>query len=144
MSDSSSTSPQFQDVSELMHSLLSNPDSLSKISKIIENYTSSASGDNSPPADNLDVQKETTNNTFKESKELSSNSSPTFQNSTKPENPFGMLSFLSSEKLQSLAFKDEQIALLLAIRPYLSEHRKELIDSFISFSKITKLLKNIS
>lgn len=147
MSDSTPIQEQSQDTSNLISSLLSNPESLSKINEIIKKHTSSANRDNSPLVNDYnDISSEDTENIGKNGVN-NDNNSPTSQNQTSQEsnqNPLGIFSFLSSKKLESLTFKDEQITLLLAIRPYLSEHRKELIDSFINFNKITKIFKNLS
>ena len=144
-SDAIDQSPN-QDVSSLLSTLLSSPESLSKIVDIIAKHTKEENRDFSPPNQQNSQTTSNISNIFDEIPHKSEDASTTSQNEIKehtPENPLDFLSFLSSEKLSFLAIKDEQIALLLAIRPYLSEHRREVIDAFIKISKIAKIFSSI-
>ena len=147
MSDSTPIQEQSSDPSNLISTLLSSPESLSKINEIIEKHTSSINRDDSPlSSDHSDISSKSADNINKNDIN-SDNSSTTSQNQASQEsnqNPLGIFSFLSSKKFESLAFKDEQITLLLAIRPYLSEHRKELIDTFIKMNRLGSIFKNLT
>ena len=143
-SDTIDQSPN-QDVSSLLSTLLSSPESLSKIGDIIAKHTKEENRDFSPPNQQNPQTTSNISNIFDEIPHKSEETSTTSQNEIKehtPENPLDFLSFLSSEKLSLLAIKDEQIALLLAIRPYLSEHRREVIDAFLKISKIAKIFSS--
>lgn len=147
MSESSSVKEPSSDLSTLLSSLLSSPDALSKISEIIDRHTNSQNGDIPPQDNDLSVDNDNNIQIADSNTSISKDISPTSQNQEKEspsENPLGFLSLLSSEKLGSLSLKKEQINLLLAVRPYLSEHRRELIDGFIKFSKIAGIFKNLS
>ena len=143
-SDAIDQSPN-QDVSSLLSTLLSSPESLSKIGDIIAKHTKEENRDFSPPNQQNPQTTSNISNIFDEISHKSEDTSTTSQNEIKehtPENPLDFLSFLPSEKLSFLAIKDEQIALLLAIRPYLSEHRREVIDAFLKISKIAKIFSS--
>ena len=144
-SDTIDHSPN-QDASSLLSALLSSPESLSKIGEIIAERTKDKNRDFSPPNQQLSPNASNiSNNTNDISNDLK-NVSTTKENTnedTAPENSLNFLSFLSSEKLNFPTIKDEQIALLSAIRPYLSEHRREVIDAFIKISKIAKIFSSI-
>jgi hypothetical protein len=143
-SDAIDQSPN-QDVSSLLSTLLSSPESLSKIGDIIAKHTKEENRDFSPPNQQNPQTASNISNNFDEIPHKSEDASTTSQNEIKEhtsENPLDFLSFLSSDKLSFLAIKDEQIALLLAIRPYLSEHRREVIDAFLKISKIAKIFSS--
>ena len=147
MSDTSQSPSSSPDITDILSSLFSNPDSLSKIGDIISKHTSSESRDN-PPQEDVFFNK-IPNDTLNNNIDISSLNTefPTNQNNTQQafkENPLDFLSLFSSEKFRGLAIKDEQIALLCAIRPYLSDHRREMIDGFIKLGKIAKIFQNIS
>ena len=135
------------DVSGLLKSLLSNPEAFSKMSNIISNLASSANSTNPPQSnDNNGVNEELADN-IENNTTNSKEYSPTFQNQdvtnilTKiPE----ILSKISSVKAEDSIATKQQIALLLAIKPYLSEHRKELIDTFIKMNKFGAIFKNLT
>lgn len=134
-------------LAELFGSLISNPSAIAKIGEIIEKAAGSQSGDNSPPNSNnlSDTQGNTSN---KENISASIDSHiPTFQNS-ESNNILSKLpsiiSKLSSSKDEFSIATKEQIALLLAIRPYLSERRKELIDTFIKMNRLSNIFKNLT
>ena len=135
------------DVSSLIGTLISNPDSLSKMSEILAKATSSMQSGESPPSEEFSANSEadkTTNDNFTQNSE---NSTPTFQNSDAGEIISKLphiLSKLSSVKAEDSIATKQQIALLLAIRPYLSDHRKELIDTFIKMNYLGAIFKNLA
>ena len=135
------------DVSSLIGTLISNPDSLSKMSEILAKATSSMQSGESPPSEEFSANSEadkTTNDNFTQNSE---NSTPTLQNSDAGEIISKLphiLSKLSSVKAEDSIATKQQIALLLAIRPYLSEHRKELIDTFIKMNHLGAIFKNLA
>ena len=135
------------DVSGLLKSLLSNPEAFSKMSNIISNLASSANSTNPPQSnDNNGVNAELADN-IENNTTNSKEYSPTFQNqdvtNILPKIP-EILSKISSAKAEDSIATKQQIALLLAIKPYLSEHRKELIDTFIKMNKFGAIFKNLT
>ena len=107
------------DLSSILSSLLSNPDAISKVNGIISQYTSS-DGEN------------------KAASETAPSESAEPPSETKIPDLLSLIS--SSAPTQN----KEQTALLLAIRPYLSPHRRELIDGFIRMSKLTDIIKKLT
>lgn len=135
------------DVSGLLGSLLSNPEAFSKMSNILSNLTSSTNSINPPQSnDNNGVNEELADN-IENNTTNSKEYSPTFQNqdvtNILPKIP-EILSKISSAKAEDSVATKQQIALLLAIKPYLSEHRKELIDTFIKMNKFGAIFKNLT
>ena len=135
------------DVSGLLKSLLSNPEAFSKMSNILSNLTSSTNSINPPQInDNNGVNEELADN-IENNTTNSKEYSPTFQNqdvtNILPKIP-EILSKISSTKAEDSIATKQQIALLLAIKPYLSEHRKELIDTFIKMNKFGAIFKNLT
>ena len=135
------------DVSGLLGSLLSNPEAFSKMSNIISNLASSANSTNPPQSnDNNGVNEELADN-IENNTTNSKEYSPTFQNQDVtdilPKIP-EILSKISSVKAEDSIATKQQIALLLAIKPYLSEHRKEIIDTFIKMNKFGAIFKNLT
>lgn len=147
MSESTTENRNSMDFSSLVGGIISNPDALSKMTDIISKLGLNASGANSP----LEAEKanKSTNDEVNSSEKdvLSSTNSSTSNNfeanniiSKMPD----ILSKISSIKGENSIIDKKQIALLLAIRPYLSEHRKELIDTFIKMDKIGAVFKNLT
>ena len=144
MSESTSQSP---DVATLLASMMSSPESLSKIGEIISKHTNREEWDSAPQVMGESTTSVGNDGEFNRSSTTFEDNRPTDQNSkneSQGDNPLNFLSFFASEKFTSLALKDEQIALLLAMRPYLSKHRRELIDGFIKLQKIAGIFKNLS
>ena len=132
------------DLSSLLTSLLSNSDALSKMGDTIAKYTN---GDNSPPNNNNSDNIENANATNDDISDKSESTFPTFLQSEN--NPMAtklpeLLSLLSSKSSSNNPASKQQIALLLAIKPYLSNRRQELIDSFIKISQFSEILKKIT
>ena len=135
------------DLSSLLGAMLSNPEMLSKIGNIISKIGNTETSTNSPPTSNNAENIETVTTPNKENSNNFEASSPTFQNHNN-ENIVSklpdILSKISSSNADISAENKQQIALLLAIRPYLSEHRKELIDTFIKMNRLGSIFKNLT
>lgn len=132
------------DLSSLLTSLLSNPDALSKMGDTIAKYTA---GDNSPPSNNNSDNIESIATTSNNNLDKSESKSPTFlqsENNSMATKLPELLSLLSSKNSSNNPAAKQQIALLLAIKPYLSNRRQELIDSFIKISQFSEILKKIT
>ena len=147
MSESTTENRNSMDFSSLVGGIISNPDALSKMSDIISKLGLN-SGNTNPPPETQKVENNTNNTTnLNEKDALSSDTFPTSHNfevnSIISEIP-DILSKISSVKGENSIIDKQQIALLLAIRPYLSEHRKELIDTFIKMDKIGAIFKNLT
>jgi hypothetical protein len=102
---------------------------------------------NSPPNnENAEDNQENLNN-LEEKPTNNEPSHPTSQNleigALLSKMPQILSQFSSKNSEESLATK-QQIALLLAIRPYLSDRRKELIDTFIKMNKLGVIFKKIN
>ena len=147
MSEANPNSSSAQNVSSIISSLLASPETLSKISDVISKYTSTQNDGNPPPeAQNSEELEELIDNTDEKYSD-SYNNAPTEQVFKNGDFPFDFTKIVSlfgsgidGQKPQN----KEQIALLLAIRPYLSPRRKELIDSFVKFSRLGAFLTTIN
>lgn len=147
MDEKAEKSPQSFDVSSLIGTLFSNPEALSKIGNIISKIGESENNTNPPQSINyLDNNADNNENNSNYS-EQTNTSSPTFQN-IEHENIVSklpdILSKITSSTAENSVENKQQIALLLAIRPYLSEHRKELIDTFIKMNRLGSIFKNLT
>lgn len=134
-------------VPSLIQSIISNPEAISKIKDIISKIDLSAIGNNPPLTNDFSEINQDNQQINENIAPDNSNSSPTFKNfeandllSKMPQ----ILSKLSSHKEENSIATKEQIALLLAIRPYLSEHRKELIDTFIKMNRLGSIFKTLT
>lgn len=131
----------------MLSSLLSNPEMLSKLNETLSNLSLPRNETNSPlSTDNSTI---INNNSSQDSNNSTENetSSTTFQNSINtdfaqklPE----ILSLISSKGLQKSFISKQQEALLLAIRPYLSERRCELIDGFMKLGRLGEILSKLT
>lgn len=135
------------DLSTLLSSLISNPEILTKMGSIISNLNNTQNSNNSP----LDSNNQGSNGDFEENNGNNSstinNISPTFQDfnlETILSKMPGILSEISSSKDENSLVTKQQITLLLAIRPYLSERRKELIDTFIKMNKLGAIFQKFN
>jgi hypothetical protein len=147
MTESMGEAKASTDLSSLLGSLISNPEALSKIGEIISNATSTQEGDNPPHSIKIESNLEDSSSQIEETSTINKGVSPTFQNSNSNDILLKLpkiLSKLSSEKGENSIATKQQIALLLAIRPYLSEHRKELIDTFIKMNRLGAIFKNLT
>lgn len=119
--------------------LLSNPEAISKIGSVISKYTTSENRDISPQTDIFEGNHK---DYFDVSNNKSTNpevATPTLQNQEGGESA----SVSNTKKKESRANENDQITLLLAIRPYLSDKRKEMIDTFVRLSKMGHIFKNL-
>ena len=66
-------------------------------------------------------------------------------NSTSPPPIPDMLSAIAPlmSKKDTDPHKDDRMALLTALKPYLSQERRQIVDYIIQFSKIGDLMKNV-
>ena len=135
------------DLQTLISGLISNPEALSKISNIISQIEVKENSPLSPTNDEILSNNQENSNHFQEENTESSISSPTFTNfdisnfiSKMP----NIVSKLSSASSENSIINKQQIALLLAVRPYLSERRKELIDTFIKMNKLGAIFMNFT
>lgn len=148
MTDKQDDKAHSPDVSSILSSILSNPEAITKIKESISKYAQEPSGENSPPGE---ISEDNNKEIGKENNDVETNndgSSPTFQNfqgldiSQKLPELLSALGSLGGGK-GSLINK-QQSALLLAIRPYLSEHRRGMIDTFLSMSQIGEIFKKLN
>ena len=147
MTESIGEAQASNDLSSLLGSLILNPEALSKIGEIISNATSVQNEDNSPHSPQKENNSEETPPQIDNSTTNIKAIPPTFQNPNSNDILLKLpkiLSKLSSEKGENSIATKQQIALLLAIRPYLSEHRKELIDTFIKMNRLGAIFKNLT
>jgi hypothetical protein len=147
MSETNSNTNTSPDVTTLISNLLSNPETLSKISTVLSKYTQQENGDNSPPTnDNSEnfADNENKKDTNIANKDINSPTEQIFNNTQIPFDLTKIASLFSGGINPRESQNKEQIALLRAIRPYLSPRRQELIDNFIKFSNLGTLLKNFN
>ena len=147
MSESSHENNNLKDLSTLFSSLVSNPEIMSTMGNIISNLSANQNDVTPPLNDNFQGNNENSNENNENNIVNNEENSPTFQNFD-PSDILSkipnILSNFSSTKAENSIATKQQIALLLAIRPYLSERRKELIDTFIKMSKLGAIFKNLT
>ena len=147
MSEEKSPPPQGIDLSGILGALLSNPEALSRVGKIISDHVSTdetGKTDNPPPdSDNteeINTNFSTNPDISTENKESTATSQLFELGNALPK----LLSVLSSSGDAPSQKNKEQIALLSAIKPYLSPRRRNMIDSFIKVSRFGELFKNFN
>ena len=147
MSDTTEENKGGVDLSSLLGGLLSNPEAINKIASILSNVNLNSIGINSPPNSDLSTNNDNSNEDTGNQESNNESSSPTFQNidtekilSKMPQ----ILSQISSNKCEESLATKQQIALLLAVRPYLSSNRRELIDAFVKMSRLGAIFKNLT
>lgn len=147
MDNDTSTNNQPSNITEMLGQLLSKPETIEKIGDIVSRYAKNDNGLSSPPSsENAENNNTAPTNAPTSLKEIR-DSSPT--NSTSENLDFlkilpAFSSLLSPKNPEISAASNQQKALLLAIRPYLSERRRELIDTFITFNKLSEIFKNLT
>ena len=146
MSVDKDQSTTFPNLASVVSNLISSPETMSKIKNILENIEPSKDSNNPPPYTNTSSDIEDNSDKSQNNIVDSSDYSPTFQNidignfiAKMPD----ILSNLSSLKPENSIANKQQINLLLAVRPYLSERRKELIDSFIKINKFSSIFMSL-
>ena len=147
MDEKAEKPPQSFDLSSLIGTLFSNPEALSKIGNIISKIGESENNTNSPQITDYSANNANNNENQSNYSDKSNAPSPTSENiehnnivSKLPD----ILSKITSSTAENSVENKQQIALLLAIRPYLSEHRKELIDTFIKMNRLGSIFKNLT
>lgn len=135
------------DLATILGGLMSNPELTSKMGEILSGLSSAKKDDNSPPSDENSSNNTTDKEETMDVSQKGDISFPTFHNSDMgnilaklPQ----IISNLSGEKDENSLASKQQIALLLAIRPYLSQRRQELIDTFIKMNRFGAIFKNLS
>ncbi len=147
MSESGIIEGHSQDISGTLFSFLSNPDAIGKLSGILSKYTNASDSTNSPQGEDFSKENDTSDTQSNENIAVSSTSSPTNKNSSNLNLGLDfskIASILGGNSPEKAQKNKDQITLLLAIRPYLSPRRQELIDSFIKINHIGEILNKIS
>ena len=127
--------------------LLSSPEIIGKLTSVISQLSSSGNF-HIPPLDT--DNKPTLNDTPTTSDHISDNTSDNI--STSETNDISsilskipnIISLFSDNKQGSTILDSNQKALLNALRPYLSERRRELIDLFIKMDRFGSIFKTIA
>ena len=135
------------DLSGVLSTLLSSPETLSKLSGILSKFTAEANGDSSPLDSGLSNNVGADDTPEDENQAVVNSSLPTKAASATPDSSVDfskIASLFSSINLPQKSKNSKEIALLLAIKPYLSPRRKELIDGFIKLSSFSEIFKNFS
>ena len=143
MAENNEINPSPSPLSEL----LSNPEIIGKLTSVISQL--SASGNfHIPPLDT--DNKPTSNDTPTTSDHISENTSDNISTSDTSDISSilskipNILSLFSDNKQSSSILDSNQKALLNALRPYLSEKRRELIDLFIKMDRFGSIFKTIA
>ena len=146
MSEDMEQNTNSKDLASIVSGLISNPNIISKINNILDNIDTASNSNNSPPSNNISSNEKESENDNSNIHVNPNDYSPTFQNldignfiSKIPD----ILSKLSSASNENSIVTKQQINLLLAVRPYLSERRKELIDSFIKINKFSSIFMSL-
>lgn len=147
MSEAADSRASGFDFSALISNLISNPETLSKIGDIVSKIGVGESSSTPPLSNSNTVNSSSISTTISNISEYNENTPPTFQKednenfATKlPE----ILNKITESNQENSTENKQQIALLLAIRPYLSDHRKELIDTFIKMNRLGSIFKNLT
>ena len=147
MSENTEENMSTPDLSSLVGGLLSNPETISKLASILSNLNFNNIDNTPPPDNNISQDSENISDNQSNNQDNNEGSSPTFQNAdankilTKiPQ----IMSQISANKCEESIATKQQIALLSAVRPYLSDHRKELIDTFIKMNRLGAIFKNLT
>ena len=138
----SATSP-----TDIISAILSNPETVSKLSGILSKFASNENSISPPLEDNFLSNNATSTVSNDENFTTSSTNSPTEEQSSNSISGIDfskIASIFSMLKAPPNAKNNRQIALLLAIKPYLSSRRKELIDSFIQITNFSEIFKNFT
>ncbi len=146
MSESIDNQPISSQGESDLSSLLSNPQTLSKISDILSKHgivSESENRDNSPQINNLKEQ-EVSNNDIPNNNEHLSPTSSNLDNSDILGKMPMILSLFSSTGGENSMLNKQQNDLLCAIRPYLSTRRQEVLDSLIKFERLGAILKKLT
>lgn len=144
-SEAKSTVPP--DLSAMLLNMLNSPDAMAKISSVLSVLSNPSIANAPPPSEENTANTDSTPDTNSQNLKENSTPSPTFSNSELgdisqklPE----LLSLLSAQKSRQNTASTQQISLLLAIKPYLSPRRRELIESFIQINRLGDVLKALS
>lgn len=147
MPENTEETKNIPDLSTLFNTLISNPEAMAKISGTISKFIQSESdvvppqSKENPPSDDIISPSDEENNANDvENPPTSTNSDFTDALSKLP----SLIRKLSTPSTESSFADKQQIALLLAIRPYLSPHRKELIDTFIKMNKFSAIFMSLN
>lgn len=147
MENDKDKAPDTNELSGLLGALLSNPSSLSKIRDIIAAHVDSENGTSPPPIEEISVQNSNIDTLSGENLPENEGVSPTF----KSEGGFDISNLLplisslgASDDAKKISQKNKQTALLCAIKPYLSERRRTLIDSYIKFTQLSGIFKDLA
>lgn len=147
MNEEKSSPHQGADLSGILGAILSNPEALSRVGKIISDHISAdetSNASNPPPVANNTEDFDTNIPTNSSDNTNNENNNNTFQPLDLGDTLPKLLSLFSSSGGAPSQKTKEQIALLTAIKPYLSPRRKDLIDSFIKMSRFGAILKNFN
>ncbi len=147
MSEANENLSPAPDLSGVLSSLLSNPGALSKLSGILSKFTAETDGNNSPLDSNLTKDINTRDALDDKNQTDKDDLLPTEAASSNPDTSLDfskIASIFSSINLPKTSKNNKEIALLLAIKPYLSPRRKDLIDSFIQITNFSEIFKSIN
>ena len=142
MSEEGFNNGNSSNATSVLSSILSNPAAFSKMSEIIAKHTNASNRDISPQdvqiQSNIEVSETISEDSSVSSKELSPTLKEESSNESS-ENSSNILSIFSSLGNNNSSKNDKQTALLLAVRPYLSKRRQELLDTMLGLEKIGKI-----
>jgi hypothetical protein len=130
-----------------LSALLSSPEIMEKFTSVISQLKNGGDFANPPPSNNNSTATNDNSTTEEHNFSNISAESPTFDTidpSSILANIPKVLSLLSDDKHSSSFLDPNQKALLNALRPYLSEKRRELIDLFIKMDRFGSIFKAIS
>lgn len=146
MSESIDNQPISSQGESDLSSLLSSPQTLSKISDILSKHgivSDSENRDSSPQINDLKEQ-EVLNDDIPDNNEHSSPTLSNIDNSDILGKMPMILSLFSSVGGENSMLNKQQNDLLRAIRPYLSTRRQEVLDSLIKFERLGAMLKKLT
>ena len=131
----------------VLSSILSNPDAIAKMRDIIDKHTNKENRDISPQSNDYSSVNSSETSAFENLDGNSNNQFPTEQNEENNDfassSPLDIMSIFKHMNNGNDGKNNRHTALLLAIRPYLSKRRQELLDTLVDIGKIGKIFMEI-
>ena len=131
----------------VLSSILSNPDAIAKMRDIIDKHTNKENRDISPQNNDYSSVNSSETSAFENLDGNSNNQFPTEQNEENNDfassSPLDIMSIFKHMNNGNDGKNNRHTALLLAVRPYLSKRRQELLDTLIGIEKIGKIFMDI-
>ena len=125
--------------STVLDGIFSNPEMLSMISSMADKLKNSSSSPEGQVSESSSIANEAQEST-ESSRSIETGASP----QKLPDMLTSLAPLLSNELSKGSQKNDERTCLLRALKPYLSEGRREAVEYIIKISRLSDILKNLS